>query len=54
MLQADITETHKKLVAQTTDQFKRYKTLKEKIVEGLKIVIPRTTKIYTTHKAGNP
>ena len=52
-----LTKTHKKLVVQTTDQFKRDQALKENIVEGLKMVNPRTPKFYTTHKihiTGNP
>ena len=57
MLDSDPTETHKKLVDQTIDRFKKDKTLKEKIAEGLKTVNPRTPKFYTTpkiHKVGNP
>ena len=44
MLYSDLTKTYKKLVVQTTDRFKRDKTLKEKIAERLKIVNPRRTK----------
>ena len=46
MLASDPTETHKKLVDQTIDQFKRDKTLKDKIAEGLKIANPRTPNLY--------
>lgn len=44
MLASDSTEAHKKLVDQTIDWFKRDKTLKKNIAEGLKIVNLRTSK----------
>ena len=51
------TEIHKKLVNQVIERFKRDKTLKEKVAEGLKVENPRTPKFYTLpkiHKKGNP
>ena len=57
VLDFDPIEKYKKLVYKTNDQFKRDKTLNEKIAEGHKIANPRTPKFYTTtkiHKAGNP
>ena len=56
MLDFDPTETHKKLVYKTTDRFKTDNTLKEKIVEGLKMANAGTPKIYNTpqiYKAAN-
>ena len=57
MLDSDPTGTHKKLVDQIIDWFKRDETLKKKIAEEIKIANLRTPKFYITpeiHKAGKP
>ena len=56
MLDSNPSEIHKKLIDQIIDWLKRDETLKEKIVEELKIANLTTLKFYTTptlHKVGN-